>query len=158
MMKWWYFRRMIWFLLLWISPSCFGQVIKIRVINGKNGHPLPKQQTTLSLLYTESEKQPAKYDAILHLDTDANGVAQFDLPEPAPAHLSAGAHLTSEYWYCGCAIPVLAVTKEVMLKGFVAGRELSSPTTSVKAEPGEILFVARPFTFFERLFYPPYKD
>jgi hypothetical protein len=50
------------------------------------------------------------------------------------------------------------VTKELVQKGIVVGRELSSPTTSVNAEPGEILFVARPLTFFQRLFYPLLKD
>ena len=89
---------MTWLLLLWVDPSCFGQAIKVRVINGTNGHPLTTQEITVSLLYDGSEKQPAKYNAILRLNTDANGVAQFDLPEPYPAHLSVEARLTSEHW------------------------------------------------------------
>jgi hypothetical protein len=153
-----YFRRITWLLLLWISPSCFGQVIKVRIINGKNGNPLPKQQIAVSLLYEEGEQKPAKYDALLRDNTDAKGVAQFDLPAPSPAHLSVGARLASEYWHCGCDIPALVVTKELIQKGIVVGRELGSPATSVKAEPGEILFVARPLSFFERLFYPLLKD
>jgi hypothetical protein len=158
MMKKQYFRCMTWFLLLWVSPSCFGQAIRVRIVNGENGHLLSKQQITVSLLYDGSEKQPVKYDAVVRHDTDANGAAQFDLPEPPPAHLSVGARLTSDYWHCGCAAPAIVVTKELMLKGIVEGMELRSPTTLVKAEPGEILFVARPFTFFERLLYPLLKE
>jgi hypothetical protein len=134
-----------------------GQAIKIRIINGKNGHPLPKQPVSVSLLYEQSETKPEKYDAIQHLDTDANGVAQFSLPEPAPAHLGVVVRLTSEHWHCGCDAPALVVTKELIQKGIVKGRELSSPAKSVTAAPGEIVFVARPFTFFEALFYPLLK-
>jgi hypothetical protein len=112
------------FLLLWISPFCYGQAIRVRVINGKNGHPLPKQQVSVSLLYEGNETKPAKYDAIQHFDTDANGLAQFSLPEPAPAHLSVGVRLTSEHWHCGCAAPALVVTKELIQKGIVEGREI----------------------------------
>ena len=144
--------------ILSISPSCFGQVIKVRIINGRDGNPLPKQPIAVSPLYEEGEQKPEKYDALLHHDTDAKGTAQFDLPEPSPAHLSVGARLTSKYWHCGCDIPARVVTKELVQKGIVVGRELSSPTTSVNAEPGEILFVARPLTFFQRLFYPLLKD
>jgi hypothetical protein len=145
------------FLLLWISPFCYGQAIRVRVINGKNGHPLPKQQVSVSLLYEGNETKPAKYDAIQHFDTDANGVAQFSLPEPAPAHLSVGVRLTSEHWHCGCAAPALVVTKELIQKGIVEGWELSSPSKPVTAAPAEIVFVARPFTFFELLLYPLLK-
>jgi hypothetical protein len=42
--------------------------------------------------------------------------------------------------------------------GIVAGREFISRATPVKAAPGEIIFVARPFTFFERLLYPLLKE
>ena len=143
--------------LLSAGPLCVGQTIRIRIINGSNGHPLLKQPVSVSLLYEKAEKAPAKYEALLRLETDTNGVALFTLPDLAPAHLSAGAHLTSEHWQCGCAAPLLVDTKDVIQNGVVAGREFSSRATSVKAEPGEIIFVARPFTFFERLLYPLLK-
>ena len=131
-----------------------GQVIKIRIINSKNGQSLPKQPVSVSLLYEGSETKPAKYDALQHLDTDATGIARFVLPEPAPGHLSVGVRLTSEHWHCGCDAPALVLTKELTQKGIVIGRELSPPTKSVTAEPGELLFIARPFTVFEVLLYP----
>jgi hypothetical protein len=158
MMKIRCFRFLGWMILLWASSFCFGQVIKIRIINGKNGQPLPKQQVSVSLLYNKKiEDSPAKYDALLHLETDAKGVAQFTLPEPLPEHLSAGVHLTSEHWR-GCAVPALVVTKDLIRDGTVQGQALATFTTPVKAEPGEILFIARPFTFFEKLFSPLLKE
>jgi len=135
------FVFLIWLLvLLSASPRCVGQKIKIRIINGSNGHPLSKQQVSASLLYEKTEKAPAKYDALLLLETDTNGVAQFTLPDLAPAHLSAGAHLTSALWHCGCAAPLLVDTKDLIQNGIVAGREFSSRVTPVKAAPGEIYF------------------
>jgi hypothetical protein len=49
-------------------------------------------------------------------------------------------------------------TQDLIQKGILEGEKLTTPAVPVKAEPGEILFVARPFTFFERLFYPLLKD
>jgi hypothetical protein len=143
---------------VWLSTACSGQVITIRIVDAKNERPLPKQNVSVSLLYDASEKAPAKYDAQLHLETDVNGAAQFTLPEPAPARVSVGARLTSEHWRCGCAAPVLAVTQELMQKGIVKGSEFDSARHPAKAEPGEIVFIARPFTFFERLMYPLLKE
>jgi hypothetical protein len=92
-----YFRSLAWLFLLWISPACFGRVITIRVINGKNGQPLVKQPISIALEYRQSEPKPAKY----------GGPGSFG--------------------------------------------------DSRKVAPGELLFGARPFTFFERIFYPLLK-
>jgi hypothetical protein len=147
-----------WLLLLGISPSCFGQVIRLGVINGKNGNPLAKQHVSIALEYREGEPKPAKCDRHLSLETDANGIIKVSLPEPAPAHFPAGARLTSEYWHCVCNTPPSVITKVILEEGIVVGGDLRSPQAFVKAAPGEILFVARPFAFFERIFYPRYKE
>jgi hypothetical protein len=55
-------------------------------------------------------------------------------------------------------VPLLVVTKELIQTGIVVGRESSSLATPVKAEPGEILCVARPFSFLEKLIYPLVKE
>jgi len=134
------FVFLIWLLvLLSASPRCVGQTIKIRIINGSNGRPLSKQQVSVSLLYEKTEKPQQStrpFCTLLHLETDTNGVAQFTLPDLAPAHLSAGAHLTSALWHCGCAAPLLVDTKDLIQNGIVAGREFSSRVTPVKAAPG----------------------
>ena len=80
-----YSRCPAWFLLVWLGPFCFGQVITIRVINANNGHPLKKQQVSVSLLYEKDQKPPVTYDAVVRVATDAEGKAQFDLPAP-PLH------------------------------------------------------------------------
>jgi hypothetical protein len=147
------------FLLLCVSPFCFGppcygQAITIRIINAKNGQPLPKEHVSLSPLYSGSETKPAKYDAVQALDTDAAGVARFVLPKPAPEHLSVVVHMNSEHWHCVCDLPALVLTKELIEKGIVEGGDLSSPGKTKTAAPWEMIFVARPYTIFEILLAP----
>jgi hypothetical protein len=77
------------------------QAIRIRVINVNNEHGLSQQNVSVSLLYGKDEMTPAKYDANLGVETDANGEARFLLPEPVPGYLAAQVCLTSEHWHCG---------------------------------------------------------
>ena len=55
-----YLRHLVWFLTLCLSTSCFGQAMRIRIINARNLHPLPKQQVFLSLLYEKDGKNPTE--------------------------------------------------------------------------------------------------
>jgi hypothetical protein len=116
------------------------------------------QPVLVGLHYGQNEKAPAKYDANLRLETDASGEAQFHLPEPAPAQLVAQVQLTSEHWHCFCM--ALITTKDLIQTGIVQppGRESTASATNAKAEPGVIVFLARPFTFLEKLFYLLTKD
>jgi len=153
------FRWLVGLLLLWLSYPCFGQVIiKIRVTDSKTGSPLQMQPVSVGLHYGQGEKAPAKYDANLRLETDADGEAQFRLPEPAPAHLVAQVRLTSEHWHCFCM--ALVATQDLIQIGIVQtpGGESAASATNAKAEPRLILFLARRFTFLEKLFYPLVKD
>ena len=150
-MKKQYYRCIVWFALLWLSPLCFGQAVKIRVVNTKDGHPLPKQGVSVALLYEKGEVTPASYNTNLSFETDGNGEVQFSLPEPAPVHLAARVHLTSKHWHCKCV--ALVSTQVVVEQGIVQtpGPELPTSATNAKAGPGVILIIARPFTFLERL-------
>jgi hypothetical protein len=151
------FRCLAWFLLVSSSGFCSAQVITVRIVNEKSGRPLPKLSIAVSLLYKSGESAPAKYDAQLHLKTDANGVVQFPLPQPPPSHLWVGAGLPSEYWFCACATAAFASTQEVIEKGLM--ERLNTKRSKVSgARPGEIVFVARPFNLFERLIYPLEKE
>jgi hypothetical protein len=132
----------------------FAQVVTIRVVNPKNSKPLQGRQISVSLLYEKGETVPERYDANLSLVTDADGEVRFALPNPAPRHMSAHVSLPDIWGCCG----VLATTEEVIRVGIVApegtvesGRKSALPT---KAVPGEVLFLARPPSFWERLFYP----
>ena len=154
---WGYLRRLVWFLTLCFSTSCFGQAMRIRIINARNGHPLPKQQVFLSLLYEKNGKHPTTDGPPHHLETDAKGEAHFILPEPAPAHLGVQVRLTSEYWHCACV--ALVTTQDVVEKGIAQPYEPTAASAiPLQVKPGEVLFVVRPFTFLEHLLYPFVKE
>ena len=130
-----------------------AQTVTIRVINADDGRPLQKEPVSVSLLYDKGERIPAKYDTNLSLETDVNGEAHFTLPEPAPAHLSTQVHLTSEHWHCGCGL--LVATADLIQRGIVSPPpESKKSAVPAEAVPREILFVARPLSFLERLLYP----
>lgn len=141
-------------LMLAVCPVCYAQSVRVRVVDGKNGHGLPKQAVSVQFLY----EKPAKASPPLHLETDSNGEAEFSIPEPSPAHLSVRVALTSEHWHCGCLM--MADTEAVVHKGFLEGMPAKTkvPTPPANAEPGYIVFVARPFTFAERLLHPLLKE
>jgi hypothetical protein len=140
--------------LLSLGSSCFAQAITVRIVSTDGKLP-QKQQVTVSLLYGAGERTPANYERILNGETDANGEVRFQIPEPAPVHLSAWVRLSPDHWHCGCV--ALAVTQDVFQKGIVqsAADKKSAP---IKAMPGQILFVARPDTFFERLLGPLVRE
>jgi hypothetical protein len=155
-MKTHHLRNLFCLLPIWLGSLCFAQLVTIRVIDARNGYPLQKRQASLRLLYGKNEKTPAKYEPTLLLETDDNGEAQFKLPEPAPEHLEAWVGITSEeHWWCGCLLSVL--TQDVVQKGIGGswpGPGSQKSPVSEKAVPGEILFLARPWTLFEKLLAP----
>ena len=121
----------------------------------KQEHPLQKLEASISLLYRQGEAAPAKYDPVLHGHTDARGEAQFTLPGPPPAHLSASVRMEGR-WHCGCS--TLAVTQDVIKNGLVRSYGLENPSAPVTAKPAEIVFVARPLSILERLLAPLLKE
>jgi hypothetical protein len=151
-----YFAGLASLLLVWSSGYCLAQVITVRIINDKNGHALPGQKISVSLFYGKGEAAPQKYDSKLSLETDANGVAQFTLPQPPPAHLWVGAGQPSQYWFCQCNTG-LERTQEIIEKG--SGGRLDSKSSKVPdAKPGEIVFDARPYSLFLRILSPLLKE
>lgn len=133
--------------------SCLAQTITIRVINGKNGHPLAKQNVAVWFLYAQGESAPANYHSQLGLVTDKNGEAQFVLPEPPPAHLSASVHIDADRWRCACML--LDSTKNVVKVGVIKSQLKDKDGTP---KPGEIVFVARSLSLLYRLLGPLEKD
>ncbi len=137
-------------LLLWLGPCCMAQTVTIRIISAHKAGPLPKQRVVVTLLYEKGEKRPPNYDATLTLETDSNGNAQFNLPEPAPAHLAAKVLIDWGHWNCAGDCGVLAATQDVIQKGMVAS---AAPSFAAEPTPGEILFVVRPLSLWERICY-----
>lgn len=154
------FRYLALVLLLWLEPPCLAGEVTIRIINAGDGRALQNQPVSVSLLYEKGEATPTKYDANLALQTDASGEAHFVLPQPSPAHLAVRVGIDSGRWHCGCN--VLAVTQDVMQKGILNSTASDSESKRspdlVKAVPGEIRFIVRPLSFFERLLAPLLKQ
>jgi hypothetical protein len=141
--------------LLSVGFTCSAQTATIRVVNADDGSPLQHQPVSVSLLYDKGQVPPAKYDANLNFQTDADGEVHFVLPAPAPEHISAQVRVAPSHWRCGCE--VLVATEELIRDGVVGRSPAANGGKSaalVKAVPGEILFVARPLSFWERLLYP----
>ncbi len=140
-----YLRCLAWFCLIWIGPVSSGQVITIRVINAKNGRPLPKKHIMVALLDEKTDKRLSH----LQLETDVHGEAWFRLPDPVPTKLSAVVRLKSRSWVCRCW--AFVATQDVVQQGVVGGQNLNRAVTPVRAEPGQIVFVARRLPFLEQL-------
>jgi hypothetical protein len=142
--------------MFWLGPSCLAQAVTVRVINANDHRPLRNQLVRVALLYDKGETTPEKFEAELSFQTDANGEAQFALPEPPPAHIDVRVRLERGRWHCGCLL--LAVTQDIMNRGIVesaaSANELKRSPDLIKAVPGEIRFVVRPASFWERLLYP----
>lgn len=146
-------RLFAFLLLLCFGPVCRAQEITVRVINVNTGRPLPKQPVTVAFLYDKNYDKtiPPNHARGLHLETDANGEARFTFPEPAPVHFSAELHVDWSRWNCGCG--VTGSTDDLLAKGMV-----TSIFAAPKPVPGQILFVAWPLSFFQRLLYPLTKE
>jgi hypothetical protein len=151
------FRQLVYVLLFLVGPLCLGQGVTIRVVNANDLRPLKKQKVSVTLGYDKRDPHPAKYNTNIALETDANGEAQFRLPEPFPEHFSAQIQMDWGHWDCSCS--ALADTQEVIQRGLVEfSAKGKKPKTLIKARPGEVIFVARPLSFIERLLYPLLKD
>jgi hypothetical protein len=145
-------------LLLALAPACLAQAVTIRVLNSRDGHPLARQSVSVSFLYGH-KGTPPKHDSGITLETDANGEARFTIPDPAPVHLAAQIRPDWSRWRCSCA--VFPDTQIVIQKG-IAGPFPADVAKKLPAggtpRPGEILFVATPLSFLERIFYPLLKE
>jgi hypothetical protein len=140
--------------VLILSNFCFAQPLTVRHLNSKSGHGVAKQSVTVQFWYDN----PAAAPSTVNTETDSNGEAQVSVPEPTPPHLNVKVTLTSEHWYCTCWL--MTVTEKVLQNGIVQTARTNDANSSngVKAKPGEVLFLARPFTLFERLVYPFVKE
>jgi hypothetical protein len=156
-----FFRHLSCVLLLTMGPSCAAQTVTVRLVNAENGRPLQKWAVSVSIPYDKTYDKliPAKYNAILNLETDSNGEAHFKFPEPPPAHFAVQVRVDWSRWDCACG--VLGSTDELLREGIVGSVETGHAKKSanrLKPVPGEVLFAARPLSFFERLLYPLLKE
>jgi hypothetical protein len=137
-------------LLLSLGPACLAQSVRVRVINGKGGRPLPKQAVSVQFL----KEKPASVSPPLRLETDSNGEARFAIPETMAVRLDVRVVTKSEDWHCRCW--VMADTETVIHRGIVesAYDQVKPPITVPEAEAGSVVFVLRPYAWWERLIAP----
>jgi len=115
-----------------VMPVMAPDRVKILVINGNNSRPMSKQGVFVQLLYEKT----TKVSPPLHIETNANGEAQFSIPEPAPEHLDVRIALTSKYWHCACWF--MTDTEKVLNSGVLkipASPVPNAPNAPVNAEP-----------------------
>lgn len=149
----------VFFSLCGVVSMSFGQTLKVRLIDARNGRPLQNKKVVISYLYDKDQNSPGNLNDQLYLETNISGEAQFSLPMPAPSHLSVNVQLPSKEWRCGCTI--LKSTEVLILNGFVGPAPDHSSTSHTfpwTVTPRLILFTARPTTFFEKLMYPILKE
>jgi len=150
-------KSLVILLALSLCQPCFGDTVTVRVINGKSGRPLSRQEVLVQFLDEKVEKAPAIDSSVLRLETNPNGEATFSIPDALPETLWIRVNLTSKHWHCGCM--KFAKTETVIHKGVDAEPPPQSAVSSpVQAKPGQVVFIARPPTLIERLLYPIEKE
>jgi len=144
------FRFLSGVLVLLVGLTCSAQTITIHVTTDR-GKPLEKRKVSVSLEGFKNG-QPVGNGQVA--ETDQYGEAKFTFPSPSPEHFFFYVDLGSPYWYCSCnGIPR---TGEVVQTGIVLSAGYSH--NSFAPKPGELLIVAREYSFIKRLLYPFMKD
>jgi len=90
------------------------------------------------------------------ITTDGNGEAEVSIPEPQPRHLNIRLALTPDHWQCSCW--VMTDTENVVRDGIVQVAAMTKPNVQVTAKPGQVVFIAISFTFFEKILRPLVKQ
>jgi hypothetical protein len=142
-------------LILFVPAAVTGglaQQVTVHVVNGKSGRPLRDERVVVQFFGAQSSSSPKT------LQTDVSGEISFVIPNAVPDYVDVRVFLKSEYWHCGCW--VYAETKRVGQQGILQSpaTKMSEGTHEVAQKPGEVVIVARPFAFGERLLYPFVKQ
>jgi len=131
---------------------CSGQTVTFRVITDA-GKPLEKRKVSFSI---DGFKNGEPVGRGQIQETDKNGEATFTLPSPSPDFFFFYVNLGSPYWYCSCnGIPK---TQRVVQSGILQSAASKESKSSFEPKPGQVLVVARKFSFIDRLLYPLMKD
>jgi hypothetical protein len=164
------FRRVWLFLPLLLSlvgTASSAQAVKIRLVNSTNGSPVTNLKVFVFGVIGKANAQPEDPQKLLdkhatpdrRLVTDANGEAQFDLPNPAPDHFYIHAELDGPVWDCTCLVRV--VTEEVLQKGRTISNSqegLSPGKFSTQLKPGQIVFRLKPTPWWVRVLWPLFLE
>lgn len=140
-------------LVLVFAVSALAQAVRVRLVD-KDGHPLQNKP-----VYAQFSP-PAKASMVmprLRSQTDANGEAEFTVPQPTPEHLWVSVGLDFPPGFCDACTFVLD-TASVLQKGVVRYVPRSkAPVAGMKAQPGVIMVHARPMTLTEKILWKVFK-
>ena len=119
-----------------------SKIITVRLLDAKTGKPLAKNAVTL----TVSENGKVVFRS--HSNTNSNGVAVFNLPEPIPERIGL-TYATADLGTCS---DVEFPTGEILTAGLVSKNRCYAGKLprAVTARPGEIILFGSPLTFWER--------
>jgi hypothetical protein len=129
--------------------TCCAQEFTVRLIDARNGHPLPNETVTVS--FTENERSLK----LINVKTDANGIATFLLPTPLPPNV-----LVRNYRLYPCYQLTSANTQALKQSGLVSRCSkadqacrcnFSKEAGEIKANPGQTVLFARPETLWEKV-------
>lgn len=138
--------------LLLSACVCAGQTVTFRVITDK-GKPLEERKVSFSLDGFKNGEPVGRGQV---QETDKNGEAKFTIPPSPPNSFFFYVDLGSPHWHCSCSgIPK---TEGVLQSGILQSAASKESKSSFETKPGEVLVIARKFSFIERLFYPLMKD
>jgi hypothetical protein len=133
--------------VLLLSSFCFAQQVTIRVVNSSDGQPLPGWK--VDVYFVNQTQGKGALQGAQHLQTDADGVAQFALPQSIPDVLRVWAFPQVKEqignWYDSSvkAETAVVVQKGIQSKGITAHGK-------VRANPGQILILAKRVTLWDR--------
>jgi hypothetical protein len=138
--------------VLCLGTLCFGETVVVRVISGVEGLPLSGQPVTMQLRYGKTATEEA-HTILLRYTTDFSGEAEFPLPLAKPQALNVDVKFEAKGLRCSCR--VLTETETVLREGLtVANPAHGSKTPAVvKPRPGQIVFIARPSSFLQKVIY-----
>lgn len=127
------------FVVLLTSPLMKAQQVLIRVVDGRNGHPISDEKLQL---WFNSQSGSA-----MSISTDKQGVAKVDAPSGAALLVSANLYIDCRYSkQTGPERPTYPVS-DILRSGVLAantcGKLKLSPT------PGELIFFVRPEHWWE---------
>ena len=136
-------------IVLCLAPACFGELVVIKVLNGANGAGVANQLVTVQLRYAKSS---GKRNDIQISRTDSDGELRFLVRDIRPESLEVNVQVEEKGLRCSCRVKTEPET--VLRKGLVVSRgSLRKTAPAVEAQPAEIVFIARPSGFLEKMMY-----
>jgi len=126
--------------------------IKLRLLDGRTGAPIPNKEVTLALGYDPPSPR-GKTQEIARATTAADGVATFALSDPLPGNLGLRIYDLRD---CVSAstfnLPIMA--EEVIRQGVVLENTCDKSAKlkgKIVAKPGELVIFMEPISWWRRL-------